>query len=216
MAWTRDLPRNHWGPWLSAAHARPRRSSTQTASDRAKKDLQKGRVPQICARPRVNAPAAMQEGGADARKVFGGDRAAYIYPATAGNMHRPPARRARHPHPPRHVQQGPRLRGSDTQLAPARPRSSRQHAPAAGAPCSWTSTVRMPLCACADSGGPGQCDASGQAGLDEQNNAEGGGEEDRVHLHRDRRRVQHHPRGPLLVGEEQHLGETGPAPSLQN
>ena len=149
MAWTRDLPRNHWGPWLSAAHARPRRSSTQTASDRAKKDLQKGRVPQICARPRVNAPAAMQEGGADARKVFGGDRAAYIYPATAGNMHRPPARRARHPHPPRHVQQGPRLRGSDTQLAPARPRSSRQHAPAAGAPCSWTSTVRMPLCACA-------------------------------------------------------------------
>jgi hypothetical protein len=36
----------------------------------------------------------------------------------------------------------------DQQLPP-HPRGSRQHAPAAGAPCSWTSNVRMPLCACA-------------------------------------------------------------------
>ena len=40
--------------------------------------FRKAACPGSAPRPRVNAPAAMQEGGADARKVFGGDRAAYI------------------------------------------------------------------------------------------------------------------------------------------
>ena len=61
--------------------------------------FRKATCPGSAPRPRVNAPAAMQEGGADARKVFEGDRAAYILLASAREARRtasPPASTTHH------------------------------------------------------------------------------------------------------------------------
>jgi hypothetical protein len=46
---------------LSAAHARPRRPSTQTACDYTKEGFQKGRVLVLRHQPSVSAPAAVEE-----------------------------------------------------------------------------------------------------------------------------------------------------------
>ena len=73
-----------WGPGpaqdprrgqLSAAHGRPRRSSTPTASDCAKEGLQKGRVLVLRRRPRVSSRSCHGRGRGEARvQGFGATR----------------------------------------------------------------------------------------------------------------------------------------------
>jgi hypothetical protein len=66
-----SFPRVH----LSAAHARPRQSSTQTASDCTKKGLQEGRVLVLRRRPRVSFPGYHARGrGAARAQGFGTSR----------------------------------------------------------------------------------------------------------------------------------------------